>query len=76
VTVLAEFSLIGRLFAFSSFFGNDKIISHLRAPLVYSYDEALILAKSVLGYILGDFFTNSSGHTVAEEPANFFSEQN
>jgi hypothetical protein len=29
-----------------------------------------------LGYILGDFFTNSSGHTVAEEPANFFSEQN
>jgi hypothetical protein len=71
---------IGRLFAlwaifgFVRFLGNCKIIPHLWAPLVYSYDEALMSAKNVLGYILGDFFTNSSGHTASNElKHDFFS---
>jgi hypothetical protein len=61
VTKLGEFSPIGRLFSLGIFFENYK-----RANiLVYFFrglNFELILAQNGLGYILGEFFTNSSGH--------------
>jgi hypothetical protein len=47
------------IFGFEQFFGNCKIIPHLRAPLVYSYDEALMLAKKFIGLDFGRFFTTN-----------------
>jgi hypothetical protein len=35
---------------------------HFWATFLHGRDNAIILTKSVFVYILGDFFTNSSGH--------------
>jgi uncharacterized protein YqhQ len=51
---------IGRLFALSIFWKLQNYLACLQLWL------SIIFAKKcmyVLGYILGDFFTNSSGHT-------------
>jgi hypothetical protein len=43
-------------------FGNNKSSPHFWATQSHSQGYVLILAKNGLGYILGEFFTNSSGH--------------
>jgi hypothetical protein len=59
---LAEFSPIGLLFSLGSFLKNKKSSQNFYAYFIYSKSYVLILTKSVLAYILGDFLTNSSGH--------------
>jgi hypothetical protein len=36
------------------------------ATVIHFKNDALILTKNGLGYTLGDFFTNSSGHPVGK----------
>jgi hypothetical protein len=60
---------IGRIFAkwvTVYFFGQIKKIKKccpLFGLLFHDYGYALILTKNGLGYILDDFFINSSGHS-------------
>jgi hypothetical protein len=54
---------------------------HLRATFFHGYGCALILTKSGLGYILGVFFKNSSGHPACglvecTTPSKDFKDQN
>jgi hypothetical protein len=58
VTRLGEFSPIERLFSLAVFSITQKL-----KFLGYLFYTRQVLTKSVLGYTLGDFFTNSSGHT-------------
>jgi hypothetical protein len=37
-------------------------VAHIYGYFFHGQDYALTLTKNELGYILGDFFTNSSGH--------------
>jgi hypothetical protein len=61
VTRFGDFSPNGCLFRyFGQFLDNDRSILHIWANVFRGW--ASISTKSVLGYILGDFFTNSSGH--------------
>jgi hypothetical protein len=59
---------IGRIFAhcaivdFLQFLGNEKVAHIFMLPFPTDEVRNLILTKNVLGYILGDFFKNSSGH--------------
>jgi hypothetical protein len=57
VTRLGEFLPIGRLF--TPGFLNYRSMLCFRAD--FSTVKALVLTKNVLGYVLCDFFTNSSG---------------
>jgi hypothetical protein len=66
VTRLDEFSPFGRLFSLGSFLRLRKYPKILGNFFRSSGFVVLILAKNGLGYILGDFFTNSSGHPVAD----------
>jgi hypothetical protein len=51
-----------RLFSMGKYLlENCRSITHL-ATLFHGEVCALILTRNGLGYILGDFFTNSSGH--------------
>jgi hypothetical protein len=73
---LGEFSPIGRLFSLGScflwevvFFGQLfslgsflKIIKAAQLLCLHGNIYVFVLTKNGLGYILGDFFTNSSGH--------------
>jgi hypothetical protein len=61
VTRLGEFSPNGRLFTLGTVM-NPKRSPNFCATFSRSVDYALILPKIGLGYILGVFFTNSSGH--------------
>jgi hypothetical protein len=63
VTRLGEFSPIGWLFTLGSFLKMTKVaqIYGLHFPNV-SATCVLILRKNGLGYLLGAFFANSSGH--------------
>jgi hypothetical protein len=61
VTRLAEFSPDVRLFTLGSFF-NCKSSPHFFATFRLGTDHMLIFKKTGLGYTLGDFFTDSSGH--------------
>jgi hypothetical protein len=61
VTGLDEFSTIGRLFAQGRFFENGRNSPNL--PATICRDESqVILTENGLGFILGEFFTNTSGH--------------
>jgi hypothetical protein len=56
---------IRRIFACRAvvfFFENDKSSVISWASFFHGTSYVFILTKNVLGYILGDFFTNSSGH--------------
>jgi hypothetical protein len=59
---------IGRIFAqwaivyFRQFLKITEVAQKFWATLFQSADNVLILTKHGLGNILGDFFTNSSGH--------------
>jgi hypothetical protein len=61
---------IGRIFAywaivyFGQFSENYRSSPQLRGYFFHDQCYALILTKKILGYILGDFITNSSGHSV------------
>jgi hypothetical protein len=59
---LGEFSPIGRLFSLGSSSKNCKSIPNILAAIFCGKHYVSILTKNVLGYILGDFFKNSSGH--------------
>jgi hypothetical protein len=47
---------------FGKWFENYKSSAHLWGTFSHGTSYVLILTKNGLGYILGDFFTNSSGH--------------
>jgi hypothetical protein len=66
VTRFGEFSPIGRLIA--EVFGKkiQKYLAKSFGPLSPRQRCSFNLDKNGLGDILGDFFTNSSGHTAAE----------
>jgi hypothetical protein len=61
VARLGEFSPIGQLFSLGSVL---KITEggHFLATFFHGTGNVLILTNHWLGYILGDFFTNPSGH--------------
>jgi hypothetical protein len=63
VTGLAEFSPTYWVLVFLVTFLKIKKISPKCVQLYFrSKGNAIILAENGLGYILGDFFTSSSGH--------------
>jgi hypothetical protein len=62
VTRLGEFSPIRFLFTLRSFFENYLSSANLWTPFSKCISHVFILPKNCLGCILGDFFTNSSGH--------------
>jgi hypothetical protein len=64
VTGLGEFSSKGQLFTLDSFMKITEVddIFVLLFTRYTSVDHVLILTKNGLGYILGVFFTNTSGH--------------
>jgi hypothetical protein len=68
VTRLGEFSPNGWLFTLASFFENllkhPTFLGYLFPRQGFCVDSD----KNGLGYILGDFFTNSSGHPASELP--------
>jgi hypothetical protein len=66
VTRLGEFLPNGRLISFGSFF-NYRSGPNFRATFFYGKSCVFILAKNRLGYILGDFFTYTSGHPVKKQ---------
>jgi hypothetical protein len=54
---------IGQLFTLGSFLKMTEVCSPcFGATFFLGLSHALILPKNVLGYILSDFFTNSSCH--------------
>jgi hypothetical protein len=58
---LGEYLPIGRLFSLGSFF--EKCKSSTNSWFFFDGTSCvLILTQNWLGYILGDFFANSSGH--------------
>jgi hypothetical protein len=63
VTRLGEFPPIGQLLLWA-FFENYIITPNVWATLFRGKRYALILTTNGLGYSLGDFFNNSSGHPV------------
>jgi hypothetical protein len=70
---------IGRIFAhwvivsYRQFLKIVKV-AHFWSNFSRSLDYAIILTKNRFGYILGDFFTNSSGHPARDQLSdNFFS---
>jgi hypothetical protein len=67
VTRLGEFSPNAR---FGKFFKNYTSNPKLWATLFQRIDYVLILTKNGLGYILGDFFTNSSGTLFADHASS------
>jgi hypothetical protein len=58
MTKFGEFSPFGRLLTLRSYF---KYFPNFWVTYVGTFSK-LVLAEKNLGYILGDFFTNSSGH--------------
>jgi hypothetical protein len=62
VTGLGEFSPIGRLFTLGCFFENYKISLNYWVTFFHGETCALTLTTNGLGYTLGDFFKNLSGH--------------
>jgi hypothetical protein len=67
VTRLVEFSPIGRLFTLGSGLKITEVEHIFELPTFFhGASYAFILSKNGLGSILGDFFTNSSGHPGAD----------
>jgi hypothetical protein len=65
VTGFGEFSSIGWLFIMRSFF-DDRCSQNYWANFFHGKNYVLYVTEIALGYILGDFFTNSSSHTATE----------
>jgi hypothetical protein len=65
VTRSGEFSPImaGGFFGGGQFFGNFRSSTTSWAAFVHGTSYVLIVTKNGLGYILGDFFINASGHS-------------
>jgi hypothetical protein len=63
VTRLGEFSPNARLFALGIFWKMTEI-AHNFGILFPNFRLCINFDKNGLGYILGDFFANSSGHPV------------
>jgi hypothetical protein len=63
---LGEFSPKARLFTLGSFSKITQGAEKFGAILFQRIDYVLILTKNGLGYILGDLFTNSSGHPASD----------
>jgi hypothetical protein len=59
---LGEFSPVGRLFTLNSFRENYRNSTNTLGYFFHGKICALIFTRNGLGYILGDFFTNASGH--------------
>jgi hypothetical protein len=55
------------LFPLGVFFENDKK-DNFFCYFTHGNSYVSILIKHGLGYILGEFFTNSSGHPACDEP--------
>jgi hypothetical protein len=67
--ILGQGDQIGQIFHFKLL-----EIAHILGLFFPSLELALIVTKNRLGYSLGDFFTNSSGHPVPTgHKALFFS---
>jgi hypothetical protein len=62
VTRLGKVSPNGRLFTSGRFSYITDVAQDFWTTLSLFIDFVLILTKNGLGYILGDFFTNPSGH--------------
>jgi hypothetical protein len=62
VTRLGEFPPIRKLFTSIRVLKITEICSINWATFFRGANYELILTNNLLGYILGDFFTNSSGH--------------
>jgi hypothetical protein len=60
---------------FGQVFENYRSSSTFGANVYNGKNRILILTKSVLGYLLGDFFRDSSGHPATGLPDGFFSNQ-
>jgi hypothetical protein len=71
VTRLSEFSPHGRLFTFGSVLKITEVGQIFWATYFHATSYVLIMTKIWLGDILGDFFTNSSGHP-GDEIGQFF----
>jgi hypothetical protein len=54
---------IGAIVFHGQFFFNYRINPNFGATFYHVKSYVLILTKNEVGYILGYFFTNSSGHT-------------
>jgi hypothetical protein len=67
---LGEVSTIGRLFSFVTFITLNYIQKYPKFGATFLHNKycVLILANNGLGCILGDFFTNPSGHPVLQTP--------
>jgi hypothetical protein len=61
VTRLDDFSPIGQWLTFEGFLKNTKVAQKTWTNFHSGNSSVLILTRNGLGYILGDFFTNSSG---------------
>jgi hypothetical protein len=59
---LGEFSPIGQLFSLGSLLKITQGAQILGLLFSHRKSNVLILAKSAVGNILGDFFTSLSGH--------------
>jgi hypothetical protein len=55
---------IWRFFAYCVILGNYRSSQIFRATIFSGKNYVLILTRNGLGYILGNFFKNSSGHPV------------
>jgi hypothetical protein len=62
VARLGEFSPIESLFTLGSFVKNYRRSTNIWATYLNGKSYVLIISKNELGDILGDFFTNASGH--------------
>jgi hypothetical protein len=57
---------------FGQFFENYRSSPHFCTTFSQSIDYVLILTNNALGYILGDFFINPSGHPGDNEQLVFY----
>jgi hypothetical protein len=64
------FAQLGDFFTLGSFLKNYRNSPPLWATFIHGFDNVFNVDKNVLGYTLGDFFTNSSGHP-APSPSQF-----
>jgi hypothetical protein len=62
VTGLGEFSPIGRLFTLCSFLKMTEVAQIFQTIFAIVKVSYILTFTNGLGYIIGDLFTNSSGH--------------
>jgi hypothetical protein len=68
VTRLGEFSPIGRVTNFWGTFCENYISCTTSWATFFNGESCVLIIKKIgLGYILGDFFTNASGHPGSEQ---------